>query len=1186
MRLKKLEIIGFKSFADKTTLEFGEGITAIVGPNGCGKSNIADAFRWVLGEQSAKSMRGDKMHDVIFAGASRRQPLNFAEVTITLTDIKGSLPIDYNEVAITRRLHRNGESSYLLNKHPVRLKDIQDMFLDSGMGKNAFSIFEQGKIDQIIHYTPLERRSIFEETAGILRFLQKKREALRKLDDVDLNLSRIKDIALEVEKQITILEQQAEQARIYKENKQQLDQFEKALLVCKWDNLQRRSGDAHKRKEHLSQQVSHAMKLMVTLETKLSEAQGVLQTNDQVLRSKHEDIIKKRSEKTIKLREQQSHEERYKELVQKEQRWQQELASASVKRTDRHKEADQLQKQQQEFEKSFKQQEQALLHHREGVRQLENRVHELRSLQQKTQQERLKVQQAESHAESLLKQHGIRQENYSERQMRLQERQKSLSTKTLEVSKAIDGKKQEVDGISKQMDCQKAEMKTLDSKLHHLQSETARLQKMRDQSQQEIAEARARQKVLLRLREEMVGFSAGSKRLLQEALNPKSPLYQRLKPLHDCIIPQNGSEETIAAVLRVYSQTLVAETRSDLEATLTFAKEQKIKDFSLACQETWSGEALFSAKPHSLLNLAVDNPTARHFLQNALSADTSQHALQLAKQHPGSSIWSNEGLFIDPQGVIFHTTTGENNVFLREAEIKTLDGRLNKLEKQYQEQANLLTEAHQTRAEIDKERNDLDKNMRREEMRMAELNFSLQRLHAEHEQFLIDEKQIESELHKIDETLKALSTTITELSSQQTTLKLQVAECQKEATVQLEEIQSLSNTLKKDKDALLALESQCRKTLDDYKKASHTLQILEVKDQENQQQEQRLTEEILASQEMQKQFKNRAADALSEVIHLDAILNEYAASYASLEQSSAMQKNSISDLEKEWQLEQNQCKPWQDELQKIEIQIAQLAATSQGITQEAHNRYELTIDEARKVALDAGITLPRSIENTEQRIRQLRQELEKVGNVNLSAIEEFEKNQTRHAFLNQQIADLESSKQELLHIITQLDTESRKLFKQTVEAIRVNFKKNFEILFNGGEADLQMTESADILEAGIEIVAKPPGKQMRSIQLMSGGEKCLTSMALLFAIFEVKPAPFCILDEIDAPLDETNVERFLNVVKQFVDRCQFISITHNKRTMAAANVLFGVSMEEKGVSKLLTMAFASNLSEKAVVSVA
>lgn len=333
MRLKKIQLLGFKSFADKTTIEFIPGITAIVGPNGCGKSNIADAFRWVLfGEQSAKAMRGNKMPDVIFAGTPKRPALNFAEVTITLANEDRMLPVDYAEVAVTRRLHRSGESDYFINGHSVRLKDVQSLFLDSGVGKNAFAIFEQGKLDQIIQFSPLERRYIFEEASGILRFLQNKREALRKLEQVELNVSRVLDIHQEVEKQITVLEEQATQARVYKENRDKLELLEKAVFVGQWDQLQRKGKELEKKEQTQQKQCSSMQQRVEQLQVDLEKSKELLVSSEEQFKEKSEAHYRIRSEREVKIRERQHSQELLKDADVKDKRWQQELVTLIEKK--------------------------------------------------------------------------------------------------------------------------------------------------------------------------------------------------------------------------------------------------------------------------------------------------------------------------------------------------------------------------------------------------------------------------------------------------------------------------------------------------------------------------------------------------------------------------------------------------------------------------------------------------------------------------------------------------------------------------------------------------------------------------------------------------------------------------------------------------------------------------------------
>lgn len=1183
LRLQKIEIFGFKSFADKTLLEFHPGITAIVGPNGCGKSNISDAFRWVLGEQSAKSMRGHKMDDVINAGTTQRKPLNFAEVTITLDNEGGLLPIEFAEVSITRRLHRSGESNYFINKHPVRYKDIQSLFLDSGMGKNAYSNFEQGKMDQIINYTALERRSIFEEAAGILRFLQRKREALRKLEDSENNLLRVRDIHQEVEKQIIVLEEQAEKARVYKENKIKLEAFEKSVFVLKWENLQKKGQDICG-KEQAQQAQAEEMNLQIkALQDQLNEAKKALWESEKILRTKNEDVFKTRGEKEMRTRERLTNQERLKEAAQKERRWQNELEAIIEKRKSLYGESQSAQKQQKSTEKELLVLEKTAKSQREKVSALETEIGKLRIQQQAVQQELLKLVQSENQIESELKQNSVRLENNQERREHLGERQQKLSALIGELAHQVSGKKDQLDEFSEILEGRKATLVEQEERLASLSEEIQKNQDVLEGVQQELSDSNARQKVLVRLREEMEGFSSGSKKLLQEAANKKGPLYNKLKGIYEYIVPEAGGEAALAVMMRPYGQTLVVGTKKDFDEVVAYAHSNKLKDFSLICLENLpknsakdTGTGMKGVKP--LLDKIIDGQLSEYFLQQAFTVDATDTARKYAEKNPGVEVWSDEGVFIDRFQVVFYTTQSENNVFLREAELKGLEKKLTELEDAKQQLESHLKGLQQKRIALQGERIELDKLIRREEMKLVELNFALQRANADLEKYRLEDKQLGAEIRTLDDACEKLTALLKELQKSLVQEKSKGGSLNETAANIQNELEQRLSVYKHDQRDLQDKEAAYQKVSDDNRKLLHALNVLEVKDTESKQQEKRLEEEIQSSREMQAQFKIKSEEMDAGLQDVEKVLVDVMSICDQLEADVHAKKKSIDDVEKVIVQAQQRLKHIDAELYQTGMQKAQNESTRASIENELQERYHLTIEEAKKMAPIDELTL----EQMEKSMRSLRYELDAAGDINMTSIEEFDKHKIRYEFLNQQMDDLSISKQELIGIITQLDGESRKIFKDTFELIRINFKKNFKILFNGGEADLEFTETEDVLEAGIEIIAKPPGKQMRSINLLSGGEKCLTAMALLFAIFEVKPAPFCILDEIDAPLDDSNVERFVNVVKQFIDRCQFIIITHNKRTMAIADRLFGVSMEERGVSKLLSIEFSKNYAAELV----
>ena len=573
-----------------------------------------------------------------------------------------------------------------------------------------------------------------------------------------------------------------------------------------------------------------------------------------------------------------------------------------------------------------------------------------------------------------------------------------------------------------------------------------------------------------------------------------------------------------------------------------------------------------------LLEKILENRTANHFLSHVSIADSIDDAWQWIKKAPGQEVWSSDGVFIDRFHVLFYTTQSENNVFLREAELKVLEKKLQEIETVRQELDSKLKALQGQRSSVQAERVELDKVIRREEMKLAEYTFALGRAKGDFEKLFAEDKQLENELTALLETTSKLLFLIVDLQQKHSEAKSKGGSIHTSAATIKNELEQHTTIYKQEQRDLQDKESAFHKVSEENRKLIHTLNVLEVKESEGQQQEKRLAEEIGSGRELQEVIKFKGSEFDQDLREVEKALNEVVSLCTTLEQDVMSKKKIIDDLEVRINQTQARIKQHEGEMYQTGIQRAQTDSTRQSLQTELQERYHLTIEEARETIL----SFEQTQEQMEREIRALRGEMDAAGDINMTSIEEFDKHKTRYEFLNKQIADLDMSKQELIAIITQLDGESRKIFKETFEKIRENFKKNFKILFFGGEADLEFTETGDVLEAGIEIVAKPPGKQMRSINLLSGGEKCLTALALLFAIFEVKPAPFCILDEIDAPLDDSNVERFVNVVKQFIDRCQFIIITHNKRTMAVADVLFGVSMEERGVSKLLSIAFSTS----------
>jgi chromosome segregation protein len=1167
MRLKKLTLAGFKSFAEKTVLHFDAGITCIVGPNGCGKSNIADAFRWVLGEQSAKSMRGSKMPDIIFAGTSQRKALNVAEVSLTLTDIGDALPIDYEEVTLTRRLHRNGESEYLLNGNAVRLKDLQSLFLDSGVGRNAFSIFEQGKLDQVISYSPIERRHIFEEAAGILRFLQRKREALKRLEQADLNLSRVKDIHREVEQQIETLKTQAEKAKHFKANKELLERLEKDSYVLRWSFLEKKGTEAQLKQQKLQIQLQEMQQALQEIQARSHQIKVLLQQDEKLLRTKSEELFKIRNEKEIHARDHLSNQQRLEEARQKEKKIKRELEDLKLAQQSRQKALVDIHHKQKQIEADFQTAEKKVFSQRDHFQLKEKVVAQLRQEVQIKQQEHLKLLQSEGHLATEMKQNETRLEHHVERKNHFEVRKSQINLDVEQIAQLIKDKKQQLAHLSGLIDTHKDRLDEYEDELKVVVKEIESKQREMEIVQRKMLEQRARQKVLQRLREEHEGFSSGSKRLLQEANNPNSLLYNMLRPLYEILNPTSASAPAVAVILRHYSQTLVVENEKDLKQILEFTQKENIQDYSLLC-----ASFLSSCNQHPFLQ--APNPIAQHLLSGIKEVKGCKEAVERWQESLPIDLWSQEGIFIDHKGVFFHVKANENQVFLRESELKSLEEELLQKDDQITSFNTQLGMLQERKSKRQLERLEVDKLLRRDEMKLVEVNFGLQRSLADLEKIKQEQSQMEKDLLDVQQQIEQLQGLMQQTQQEHSLIKRSVDKLHEEILCLNQDLEKQMHTLQVQQQDQKESADLYQQLSEDRQKLIHQLDVLEIKDQEYQKQEQHFLDELVELEEIQAHIQSKAPQWQQSLEAIEARLEQAAINCTALEQKIEKDKEIGVQVENEVATVQNKYHKGENELNQLSMLAAQHHSAAQSLEHELQERYQLTITDAKQQAI-----LDKSLEQTEKQIRALRQALQSAGDINMAAIEDLEKHEARHTFLKQQVDDMAFSKEELLQIIEQVDGESRKLFRQTFDVVRENFKKNFQILFNGGEADLQFTDTENILEAGIDIIAKPPGKQMRSISLLSGGEKCLTAVALLFAIFEVKPAPFCILDEIDAPLDDTNVERFTNVVKHFVNRCQFLIITHNKRTMAMGDMLFGISMEEKGISKLLALEFAAAAEE-------
>lgn len=1128
MGLKKIEISGFKSFAERTVITFCEGINAIVGPNGCGKSNIVDGFLWALGQQSAKTLRASSMQDVIFAGSQKRKAQNLAEVTVVLSNERGILPVEYQEVAITRRLHKDGVSEYLLNKQEVRLKDIVELLAHTGVGKESFAVIGQGKVAEIISQSPHDRRTLFEEVAGISHFLIKRKESERKLELAKISRARAQDIVVEVEAQKKILEKQASDARRYQELRKKLACLERLLCQSRHDELLAAF-------KALSDSLANSEKLLNTCEQQEGELKEAFLQKKEALKKAKQEL----GDGQQKLHEIQS-------VIQALKK---DVSFCEEKKNSIQSQGQDSQKQIKNFEETLrlhtvqKQELEALIQKSEQeVRGLEVQKEEAHSVWLKNHQQKEDLENAlkalyakrfslQSRLQTL--EADVRKSQLAQEvaQEKIQERDKQkerLDEQKRQILGEQQQKKEELSALIIQVDEKKKliEKLTVDAKEQAILLEQKK--STRQGVQQELYEKTAKHKALSQLASSMEGFTSGAKVILQEAKKPQSPLHGKVQALVDVA---TLSHELLT---RLYDTSLVVHTIKDLELALSFAEKLKAQEVSLVCLE--------------LVGVQDIDGLIQCFAKGVQDKETFE------KDALGMALWVQQKYYLDSLGVLHLRGAKKENLFSRSQTIKTLQHEIEELSRDLLTQDSSLKALEQSRLEIVQEMQKQDQEMRRIDMQVVSCNFQIQTHEKRLTELVRDFERQDGEMASLNELIKTVRSECETKERERQQAKEALLLVEKEFQDSEASVQGLrknSQGLSEQRQRMNFAYEECRKRLE---KERHSLELVTVKIKE---QTMRLEQELKLQKTLQTEFgtiDGKKELFVKQLEEKQTVCKEHEAFIQQKDQVSKALEQEVKGLEEaidKGQLQKEESiKQTSTQKAKLTHLTEQLAIFETALRQDPPDGYDTFQD-----------PIP-----TEDELTRLKNSVERMRNVNLLAVEEYEAAAARHKLLVEQLQDLQEAEQELFTIVADLERESHKAFSKTFEEVRLAFKKHFQTLFQGGEADL-------VLADGVEIMAKPPGKQMRSMQLLSGGEKTLTALALLFACFDVRPSPFCILDEVDAPLDESNVERLGKLLKNFCDRTQFLVITHNKKTMQIAESLIGVSMAEKGVSQIISLDF-------------
>jgi chromosome segregation protein len=1198
MRLKRLELQGFKSFLDRTILNFEPGITGVVGPNGCGKSNIVDAILWVMGEQSPKHLRGDTMTDVIFAGSDSKAATSFAEVSLVLDRDSVALAPNFSafdkgdEISITRRLYRDGHGEFLINKTACRLKDIHELFMDTGVGRRAYSIIEQGQIDRMINVKPEERRYLFEEVAGITKYKAKRKEAERKLDGTRQNLLRLQDIVTELEKQIRSLKIQATRARKFKELKVEMETADLYLLgrdlyeqKIKQDSLRSKVDDLQAGRAEADAQFAQSDAQATEWEIERIDLEKKLQALTE--RERDLSLLVQRLQSDAELLE-----ERSKNLTHSQQESIQEEQELEGQITLGETNQRALEQEQQDLGESIagkldieiQDLDVQLRQHQDTVSKKQRERSSLLSQRNGLGERRVQLQKSCEFAES--------------REQECRSKQHEINEKLTAAVVEIDARKARIEEMDKLVGDTAArtqaateEAARIHSQCEGISQELSALEEKTFVEREKFHDERSRLKSLQELQENLEGYSPTAREILLKLGSERAAL-----PFAETFQPDSSIEEHLEALLGTEMNTLVVHTAEEAEKLSRLIQDQGLERVRVVASEelvaSTSNAATYpgTVSLESMLKIQPGyEAVVRWRLGNTFVCETFDALFSLRQQYPGVTFLARDTRAVahGDRSLSSGNPPTKVGVFARRREIETLTETAAALEKSV--------------ADLETSRQQLLAHLESQEKLQGESKEKLSSLHIEAVERRKERERLQHELNRADRDYSDLSH-----DSLRNVEKLESAAQQREeAATELHDVSENEATLV---GQLEEVEVFLAGSAERYEQLSQEVQQrkiersrMEEKRRSIDEKLQRTADELhgwmrrLTRLQEQRQDDERELAGIGEKIEQCNVQREEGGlELNGVRVRSSDTKTAFNDTCEKLQNLRSSLGELQSrrdkvarELQDTEIGLAQAQSSLERLQALAEERYQAmpaALDETALIDLEklplfaadldmswdslSGTDREKLLQN---HVKAVRDKVGRYGEVNLTAIQEFDEVEKRYAFLQEQKADLENSIRILEEAIAKIDFSTISRFTETFEAVRKKFNEIFPILFNGGKAELIMTNSDNVLDAGVDIMVQPPGKRLQSISLLSGGEKALTAVSLVLAIFARKPSPFCLLDEVDAPLDDANVSRFNTVVRKMAEKTQFIVITHNKKTMEIAEALYGVTMERAGISKMASV---------------
>ena len=1179
MFLKRLELQGFKSFADKTVLEFMPGITAVIGPNGSGKSNISDSIRWVLGEQSMKSLRGNKSEDIIFAGTQNRKSLGFAEASIVIDNSDGKLPIEFAEVVVTRRIFRNGDSGYFINKTPCRLKDVLELFMDTGIGKDGYSIIGQGKIDEILSNKSEDRRNIFEEAAGIVKYRARKTESEKKLEQTKLNLLRINDILSEIEANIEPLKKQSDKAKKFLELRDELKSIEIGLFLYNIDNykeqLKKLAEDidiilSEQKEEESRLSVIQNLKENLKLEleeviTKIEETQNLGFESEKKIEQINSEINVAETKITNNIQNRETYLKEIEELNKRN-------TEIKEEKDNRISKKDNFLANREKFAKELEEKEKTLHEISSKFSDEEKKIEEKKKqVEQNTEvkyENREKINTIEINNDNLSKRGKTVQNEITDTISKLDEK-RMIKSELLKTFNEKEAKRNECEKRLNEIKTKKDEANTkilnYENKINDLSTEL----RVKD----------SKQKFLSEMEKEKEGYSRAVKALLLEC-EKDSKLNKGVKGvLANIITVPTEYQIAIETVLGQTLQNIVTETEEDAKKLIEYLRKNNLGRASFLPIASVKGkkvDRLIKNNLQGVIGIANDLVKADkeyegiilNLLGRTVVVENMDTAIILARQNSyGFRIVTLKGDIINPSGAISGGSIAQktSSIIGRTSQIKELEKEIEKLKQEIEKVSKEKEEYEESIEDLLEEITSIEQSSQEIQIEYAT---EKQRIESLEESIL----NLETRLESLKTESKQIEQTILENEKQKSTIKEKTMELEKEIEAISGEIQAFAEKDKENQKYIDDLNfeiTNLKISLSSFDESSNSMQeILERIETELQantskiESKQEQSKQVLEENEKLKKTIENLKQSIEQIKQEVSLSSE---TVEKLKQEKIEKNNSITKTETEIEEKYRIIEEIKNQANKLEVKKSKIDVELEQIINKMWEDYEITPNTAGEYKK------PNDIAETTKNVKNLREKIKELGSINIDSIEEYKQTKERYDYMCEQRLDLENSSNKLKKVIQDMTKIMKEQFEAQFKTINKNFGEVFKELFGGGKAELRLTDEEDILNCGIEIEVQPPGKKLQNMSLLSGGERAFTAIALLFAILKINPAPFCVLDEIEAALDDVNVYRFADYLKKFTQDTQFLVITHRKGTMEASDTVYGITMEESGISKLLSM---------------